>query len=187
MSLEKYVYNLVKRNSYVKNVLVVCYQLLFCFFGLLKGKFKTKNNFFEIENAFFGFHDRASMNENGIVLSHSPLSKFKKGMGTCEILITDIHSGITSVVTKSSCCNNQQGSLLTWFDNQSFIFNNSDEEGPVTIIKNIYSDTVKKLPFHFFSLSPNSFNNKTKSDRDSGLKYTFVFPPILNQLLFFKS
>ena len=38
-----------------------------------------------------------------------------------------------------------------------------------------------------FSLFPNFFKNETRSANVSGLKYTFVLPPILNQLLFFKS
>ena len=38
-----------------------------------------------------------------------------------------------------------------------------------------------------FSVLPNSFKKKINSFKLSGLKYAFVYPPILNQLVFFKS
>ena len=38
-----------------------------------------------------------------------------------------------------------------------------------------------------FSLFPKFFKKLTKSFKFSGLKKTFAFPPILNQLVFFKS
>jgi len=154
--LEKYIYNLVKNNSYIKNILVIGYQFVFCLFGLIKGKIVTENNYIEIRNSFFGFHDRASMNEQGKVLSHVAIGKFVNGTGRADVTVTNIHSGETSVVANTQCCNYQQGSLLTWFSGSQIIFNDVNEKGPITVIKDLDSDNARTLPFHFFSLSPNS-------------------------------
>lgn len=154
--LEKYIYNLVKNNSYIKNILVIVYQFVFCFFGLIKGKIVTTSKYKEIRNSFFGFHDRASMNEQGKVLSHVAIGKFVNGAGCADITVTDIHSGDTRVVASTQCCNYQQGSLLTWFSDSQIIFNDVNEKGPITVIKGLDTDITRTLPFHFFSLSPNS-------------------------------
>ncbi|NOR69067.1 MAG: hypothetical protein GQ532_05140 [Methylomarinum sp.] len=154
--LEKYIYNLVKNNSAIKDFLVKVYQFVFCFFGLIKGKIVTEYDYTEIRNSFFGFHDRASMNKEGQVLSHIAESKFVNGAGHASITVSDIHSGETHVVASTKCCNFQQGSLLTWFSDTQIIYNDVNEQGPITIIKDLNSDAIQTLPFHFFSLAPNS-------------------------------
>ncbi len=154
--LEKFIYNLVKNNSFIKNILVIVYQFVFCFFGLIKGKIVTDNNYTEIRNSFFGFHDRASMNEQGKVLSHVAKGNFQNGIGRADITVKDINTGETSVVANTNCCNYQQGSLLTWFSPSEIIYNDANEQGPLTIIKDLSSGVIKTLPFHFFSVSANS-------------------------------
>lgn len=154
--LEKYIYNLVKNNAFIKNILVVVYQSLFCFFGLIKGKIITEYKYTEIRNSFFGFHDRASMNTQGEVLSHVATNQFENGIGRADITVTDINSGDVSIVGSTLCCNYQQGSLLTWFSDSQIVFNDVNEDGPITVIKNLQTNSQKVLPFHFFSLSPDS-------------------------------
>lgn len=152
--MEKFVYNLVKKNAYLKGVLVKVYQLAFCGIGLLKGKIVTSLNYQEIKGAFFGFHDRSSMNKSGDVLSHHIKGKFENGIGEAQISVTNIHTKMTKVIASTKCCNYQQGSLLTWFSNSMIIFNDISSQGPVTVIKDIVLNTTRELPFHFFSISP---------------------------------
>jgi len=154
--LEKYIYNLVKNNAFIKNILVIGYQLIFFPMGLMKGKIVTKNKYIEIRHSFFGFHDRASLNRKGDVLSHVATNKFINGSGHADITVTNIHTNSTRIVAKTECCNYQQGSLLTWFSDSQIIFNDVENDLPVTVIKDINTDLVKKLPFHFFSISTDS-------------------------------
>lgn len=154
--LESYIYNLVKNNAFIKNILVIGYQFIFCFFGLIKGKIVTRNKYIEIRGSFFGFHDRVSMNKKGKVLSHVVIGEFINGVGCADITVTDIHSGEASVVANTRCCNYQQGSLLTWLSDYKIIFNDIDTSGPITIIKDLVTGSSRILPFHFFSISPDS-------------------------------
>ena len=60
----------------------------------------------------------------------------------------------------------------------------------ITIPSKILSEIKVFEPaprINILSFLPNFFKNVDKSNKVSGLKYTLVFPPILNQLLFFKS
>ena len=155
-SLEKFIYNVVKNNSFIKNLLVIGYQFVFCFFGLIKGKIVTEYNYTVIRNSFFGFHDRPSMNEQGKVLSHVAKGSFINGIGCADITVNDFNTGETTVVGYTKCCNYQQGSLLTWFSPTQIIYNDANEQGPLTIIKDLNSGVMNTLPFHFFSLSLNS-------------------------------
>lgn len=154
--LEKCIYNLVKKNSFIKNILVIVYQFVFCFFGLIKGKIVTDKNYTEIRNSFFGFHDRASMNEKGKILSHVAIGNFLNGIGCADIIVKDINTGKTNPIATTNCCNYQQGSLLTWFSPTQIIYNDANEQGPLTIIKDLSTGEISTFPFHFFSISPNS-------------------------------
>ena len=72
--------------------------------------------------------------------------------------------------------------------------------GNIEILENLFPNLIKtpsnKLSLmrifepapkiKIFSILLNSLRNKTNSFKLSGLKYTLVFPPILNQLVFFK-
>ncbi|WP_192022382.1 hypothetical protein [Shewanella sp. WPAGA9] len=154
--LERFVYNLVKNNSYLKNMLVRIYQLCFCGFGRIKGKIITKKQYSQIRKSFFGFHDRPSMNADGKVLSHVAKADFTNGIGHADIVIKDILTDKVSVVAHTICCNYQQGSLLTWFSPTQIIYNDANKDGPLTVIQDIKSGVKQTLPFHFFSVSPNS-------------------------------
>lgn len=154
--LERVVYNLVKNNSYIKNILVKIYQLIFCSFGRFKGKINTKKQYLQIRNSFFGFHDRASMNTDGKVLSHVAKGYFTNGIGHADIVVKDIKTDKISVVAQTICCNYQQGSLLTWFSSTKIIYNDANKKGPLTVIQDINSGVKKTFPFHFFSVSQNS-------------------------------
>ena len=154
-NIEKKIYNLVKNNVVVKNIIVNIYQTIFSFKGKIKGDINTQLKVKVYDNTFFGFHDRQSLNDSGLLLSHKESCKFINGMGEATIGYFDIHKeeNVFNTIGITKCCNYQQGSLATWYSSDSIIFNDIEESAPVTIIKDINGKQLKKFPFHFFSLS----------------------------------
>lgn len=148
-NIEKIIFNYVKKNAALKNIIVKLYQRVFSIIGLTKKKFVTDLKYHIIENGFFGFHDRASMNHDEKVLSHVIDSS-----GNAKIFLYDLINKTEHLISTTNCWNNQQGSLLTWFDNNRIIFNDFQKK-PITRIINIIDKNEKKLPFHFYSISPN--------------------------------
>ncbi len=156
MNIERIVYDLVKSNKFVKNIIKFIYQVSFLPFGLLKKEYSKLTLLYEVDG-FFGFHDRASINGGGLVISHRENFDVGKDNGRATILITSMKDPDFLVEFETNCCNYQQGSLATWFDEYSIIFNDQEGEHPVTKIINIEEQTItKKLPFHYFSKSNNN-------------------------------
>ncbi|HHN8582289.1 TPA: hypothetical protein ACRR2I_002791 [Providencia rettgeri] len=148
-NIEKIIFDRVKKNATLKNIIVKLYQRIFSIIGLTKKKFITDLNYHVIENGFFGFHDRPSMNYDNKVLNHIIDSS-----GNAKISLYDLINKTDYLICTTSCCNNQQGSLLTWFDNETIIFNDF-QNIPITRIINTKNKIEKKLPFHFYSISSN--------------------------------
>lgn len=147
--IENFIFDKVKKNAGLKNILVKCYQCIFSLAGLRKGRFVTQLNSMIIEDAFFGFHDRPSMNSYKHVLGHSI-----NECNTASIKVYDLNLNESNLIAKTQCWNNQQGSLLTWFDEENVIYNDFTDS-PVTKIISKSGELRKVLPFHFFSVSPN--------------------------------
>ncbi|MEZ8302213.1 hypothetical protein AB6C61_00030 [Vibrio splendidus] len=154
---ERFLYDMIKKNAPLKNVTVYLYQSVFSVLSFFKPKLVIKPSvdmdLLGPYPGFFGFHDRASVNENGFLLSHKQIGKFDSGMGKATIGFYVLgNANNFHVITETSCCNYQQGSMLTWFSKDSIIFNDYDK-GPVTVVKSIEGEELLKLPFHFYSIS----------------------------------
>lgn len=147
--IENFIFEKVKKNAGLKNILVKSYQRIFSLAGLRKGRFVTELNSIIIEDAFFGFHDRPSMNSYRHVLGHSI-----NECNSASIKVYDLNLNESKLIAKTQCWNNQQGSLLTWFDEETVIYNDVIDK-PVTKIVSKSGELKKILPFHFFSVSPN--------------------------------
>ncbi|EGQ8295097.1 hypothetical protein GTW31_13575 [Vibrio parahaemolyticus] len=153
--IEHLVYSAVKNNAKLKKMILLPYQFIFSFIGRCKPRLISKFSYTIYENCFFGFHDRSSLNSNGYLLSHREISKFKNGMGSATIGYFRINDETKKFneITITSCCNYQQGSMLTWFGEDSVIFNDSINERAVTKVVDLKGDVVLELPFHYFSIS----------------------------------
>lgn len=155
MTVEKFIYNLVKHNSKLKNIIKICYQLFFSPVSYIKRKRCKNLDFSSKINGFFGFHDRPSLNKSGLIISH--IEQFKKNcsQGEAIIEVRNIQNNSLVFKHKTMCCNFQQGSLATWYDEEHIIFNDFINNHPVVRIYNVYSGKLyKEFPFHYFSISP---------------------------------
>jgi hypothetical protein len=180
--LERLVYDLVKYNSGLKDILKFFYQFAFCFMGRAKPRFLCPAaEVYELDS-FFGFHDRASMNYDKEVLGHRSVGQFVDGAGTANIYVFDLkRDKANKKIASTRCCNYQQGSLLTWYSKDEIIYNDFENGAPVTLVRNIRTGACRKMRFHFFSLSPGcrfvtSINFKRFGVGMPGYGYNVAFP-----------
>ncbi|WP_152551744.1 hypothetical protein [Aeromonas sp. HZM] len=153
--VERFVYDFVKKNAILKNAIVKLYQLPFSIIGRSKGRINSDYEYLVYEDSFFGFHDKPSLNAQKKLLSHTEDSDFICGMGRARINVVDIESSksiISGLTTK--CCNYQQGSMLAWYKEDSFIYNDSNDIGnPVTRVVDLNGKLLEEFNFHFCSIS----------------------------------
>jgi len=147
MSLEKKIYDLVKSNKKLKNKLKFIYQLALLPVALCKKKIKTDYDIVAEIPGYFGFHDRPSLRNNNL-LFHENIEN-----DSVDICVYSLTEEKVIFRTMTNCFNNQQGSMLTWFDDESIIYNDFSNGNPVTKIRNILSAEVRIIEGHFFSLS----------------------------------
>jgi hypothetical protein len=77
---------------------------------------------------------------------------YESGNGA-SIVIDDINSGSRKLVARTKCFNYQQGSLATWVDDECIVFNDFEDHKPCTKIISKSGELLRKLPFHFYSIS----------------------------------
>ena len=158
LSIEQFVYNKVKNNRPLKSALRFLYQSFFYLPSLLSKKFHVAAEYkCKVVEGRFGFHDRASVNEHGLVISHENIHGLERGVAkSADIFVFDLFTEEKKRVVTTHCFNNQQGSLVTWFDNDSIIYNDMDDDSPKTVIRNINGKFIDSIDGHFFSVSKNS-------------------------------
>ena len=140
----------MKNNRPLKSALRFLYQSFFYLPSLFSKKFHVASEYkFKIIEGRFGFHDRASVNNLGLVISHENIHELDHGVArSADIIISDVFSDEKMRITTTRCFNNQQGSLVTWFD--------IDDNLPKTIIRNVNGEIVDSVDGHFFSVSGNN-------------------------------
>lgn len=155
-SIEKLVYNMVKRNTKLKNFLRDTYQ------GILSiVPTKKKNSNYEIierEGYFFGFHDKIPWSrDNSMLLAHK-FDPNRMDDYNYEVEIgyfsgenyTDFNS-----IAKTSSWNWQQGSMLQWVDfKNKIIFNRWNGERNVSRIVNIFGDVIRDINAPIGTVNP---------------------------------
>lgn len=149
---ERMAYDLVKKNAPLKNFIVLCYQSIFLFKSFFSKKIKSTFDY-KVIDGFFGFHDRPSLNNSGLLLIHRQIGKFENGIGVANLDLVNIVDNSTKTITKTVTCNYQQGSLATWLTDNKIILNNQINNINKCQIYHIDGSLVKELPFHFFSAS----------------------------------
>ena len=153
--IENFIYGMIKKNKKIKNFVRNIYQLIHAPIGFTKGsKFGKLKLVRKYDNSFFGFHDRASLNSSGSLISHYQYKMNPDGIGTSMIKVKSIYNDNVLFEVKTNCCNYQQGSLATWMDDEHIIFNDFLTV-PVARIINIHTSSESRLPFHFYSISDN--------------------------------
>lgn len=154
--MEVKIYNLVKNNRKLKNILVTIYQAAFGVIGYLKPRVISKYEYVSLDNCFFGFHDKHSINKEGLVLAHRELGAFKDGKGNASVGYFELNKPDDFIeISTTKCCNYQQGSMLCWYDENSVIFNDYDEGKAISRVLELDGRERKRFPFHFFSHSSN--------------------------------
>ncbi|WP_054113724.1 hypothetical protein [Marinagarivorans algicola] len=157
--LERCIYDLVKRNAFIKECMVRCYQLPFSILGRLKLRVKTKLDYCVYENFFFGFHDKPSLDAEGRLLGHVPDGNPEGGMlsrakiGWHQYAPNDPSCGSLNLLGSTQCCNFQQGSMLAFVGKIGVAYNDMAGTSPITRIVDFSANELERLPFHFFSVS----------------------------------
>lgn len=142
-TLESYIYNLVRKNPKVKQIIRDIYQ---DFFDLLpKRKEFFCNSYIFLENFYFGFHDVSpfSNDESKLLVNHNTFDLRMPQPGEeMEIGYFDfINNQFTNyhILGKSSAWNYHKGCRLQWIDSDRVIYNtaiNSKLQSKVLNIKN---------------------------------------------------
>lgn len=161
--IERKVYDIVKKNPYVKNFIRDIYQGLFALFP--KKKKDTCYEIIEREGYFFGFHDKIPWSlDNSMLLAHKFASDTKIGENI-EIgyFIGDEYKKFKKIANTSSW-NWQQGSMLQWINNNYIIFNDWNGEKNIARIFDKDGKKIKDLAAPIGAVSP---------DGKWGLTYSF--------------
>lgn len=156
--IEGKVYDYLKKNRRIKNAVLYIYQSIFSVGGFIKPRIISGKSYEVYEDSFFGFHDRISLNKSGFLLAHKEVAPFINGKGEAKIGYYDVsdEGKKYNFLASTTCCNYQQGSMLTWFSSEKVIFNNLSSNGnPITQILDMSGNISLELPFHFYSLSNN--------------------------------
>jgi len=138
--IERKVYNSVKNNLLLKNIIRDTYQYLF---SKLPGKrIYSDLEVYEREGSFFGFHDKNPWSkDNKKLLGHSFTSlgpdAWRKGKSIDLCLFKGVNWLKKEIVTSTKAWNWQQGSQVQWLNNEQFIYNDFIEGACRAIIFNL--------------------------------------------------
>ena len=131
--LERYLYDIVKKNTIVKNIVRDVYQGVFAIFAGKDSKYEGTLTIYP--QSFFGFHDKVPWSgDNSKLLSH----RYREGQGNEEkkdaVTAVDVgyysgHDQKFSKIAETYAWNWQQGSMLQWVGAGDGIIFNALEEG----------------------------------------------------------
>jgi len=183
--IEKIVYNLVKKNRKLKNILRNIYQILNIPRNFFIDSLYINNDYLDLvsyyDNSYFGFHDRPSVNSLGMVINHTNYHVNDDGEGEASLFISYLDNRAPLNLGKTRCFNFQQGSLATWIDDDTIIYNTESDGIPKVNIICLGNGSKKEFDFHYNSVSPNgkylTVTNFLRYGRGlSGYGYNIDFP-----------
>ncbi len=155
--IEKTVYNIVKSNPWIKNILRNVYQDLF---DLLPSKKEYTINPLEYkENYFFGFHDSSpfSKDEKKILAQHTqiplrmPLKNEPLGVGYFEFENGKLGNYIK--VGESYSWNYHKGCRLQWLSENQLIYNSSQQDQLISVIHDLATKKDQVINYPIDSVS----------------------------------
>lgn len=156
--VERFVYDVVKKNPYIKDLVRNYYQLMLSI--VPQKKLETSYKTLMKEKCFFGFHDKSPWSfDNSKLLVHKYKMKNREINKDDEVEIgyyfgTDYKNYKKLGTTLS--WNWQQGAMLQWIGEKELIgFNFWDEGKNVFKITDLEGKDVKKLPMAIGAVSTN--------------------------------
>lgn len=183
--VERAIYDVVKHNPYIKNIVRDVYQRLFCIlpFPEVKTDFKINVR----PGHFFGFHDKSPWSSgDNYLLSHQYSIKNRKISPSDEVQIgifqgTNFEEFIP--LQKTNAFNWQQGSMLQWIgQSNNFIYNSYDGTKHVGNIYNLSSGRKGIVEYPVAAVSPDgtyllSYSFERMSKYAPGYGYENGFDP----------
>jgi hypothetical protein len=155
---ERYIANLLTGNPIMKNAIKWTYS----FINSLINKSASKEildsavNITDIspnnsDSTFWGYYDKPCSNSNDVTLFHQTVGNpYKKNKGV-NIFLKDSSGGVKKIAT-SKAWNWQQGAMLTWVDNSTFIFNDFNGKKYVSYLFDINGRLLKALDYPIYSV-----------------------------------
>lgn len=99
------------------------------------------------KESFFGYYDKKSLNNQGLLISHFSSRNTKKKPNTDELIeisITNIQTGKTEIIGTSSTYTWQQGTRAQWLSDDLIIYNDFREDKYQAIVYSISTQKVVK-------------------------------------------
>lgn len=159
--LEKSVYNIVKSNPRIKNLIRNTYQRIFDLFGSQQSRFFRTHKF--LENGFHGFHDCTPVNGDKISYLVPPTHLRMPIYGDrFELRVAKIDDLGLIYSSKTSAMNFHKGSRQQWLADDEIILNDFDTAGNlISRIINIRSsdETVLKFPIDSVAVDSRLFSS----------------------------
>lgn len=113
---------------------------------------KLKNSINNLGNVFTGYYTSKVL-QNGLLLLHRVDRIDESFVREAEILVYDVSSSEVIVIDKTRAVNWQQGSMLQWYDEHRFIFNDFQNGKIITKIYDIRTLEMKIVNYSFSSAS----------------------------------
>ncbi len=154
--LEKAIYNIIKNNPKIKNVVRDVYQFILSAIPVKqKG---VKSLLVNKQNYFFGFHDKCPWSFDEKYLLANKFSIPNRKINATDLIVLGIFKGVNYEnfvpLYKTNTFNWQQGCMLQWIGNKNeIIFNNFDGTKHISIIIDINGKELKKIPLPVTAIS----------------------------------
>lgn len=156
--IERFIYDLVKNNSFLKNLIRDSYQTVLSI--IPQRKVKSKYRIIERPGYFFGFHDKNPWSyDNKMLLAHKfniPNRDINKN-DSIEVgyFHGEDYKEFKSLANTTSW-NWQQGSMLQWLNEENeIIYNDWDGNNNVAMIINTDGELINKINRPIGSISSN--------------------------------
>lgn len=158
--LERFVYERVKAQPWLKDSIVMLYRAIF---SIIPGKTVISKRPIKVrENYFFGFHDKCPWSgDNTKLLAHHFEIDNRPPLQRDEVMIgyftgDDWSDFVPTITTKA--WNWQTGAMLQWIGlGNTFIFNDFDGKKHVSRIFDTDNRSTDELPLPIAGISPNGF------------------------------
>jgi hypothetical protein len=180
-NIEKIIYNLVKKNEKLKNILKYIYQAGFSLIS--KKKHYAKFELSIRSKTFFGFHDKSPWSPSmNYLLGHSFEGVGNESINSIDkvdiALFDDKNWMRKKVIANTRSWNWQQGSQLQWIDENRIVFNDFVNEQCVGRIINKKGENLSYTSYSVGAISPKknvyvSFCFKELGNAMPGYGYNF--------------
>lgn len=207
MYLEKIVSRYLNRFPTSKRIVRFIYQLLLLPLGWMKTRQLNKsfhNNVYGSKHSFVGYYDVKPVDSGRYVYHRYNNDKILHPNKFTEVDIILSQDNCEIKIGSTPCFNWQQGARVTWYDNDTVLYNAMQNNKPVTVIFNVSSKKSKLIEgYHYQSHSFNYlyfldyyyiatlradygyFNNNTQkvTNGDQAIYYMKISDPYPKKLL----